>query len=145
MGPSGPFPRSKCNFHEGRPRRRVSALVLFVRYDSSMRAAAVAFVIALASCNTAKEPTHVYLAKAIEPSSPTKEIATGREVPRSLLEPTVFWRLTGTCMPFARLDDDPRGEPGVHCSKTRIFNEPAFLCVDPKHPPLPGLGGGASY
>jgi hypothetical protein len=31
MGPSGPFPRSKSNFHEGRPRRRVSALVLFVR------------------------------------------------------------------------------------------------------------------
>jgi len=29
MGPSGPFPRSKCNFHEGRPRRRVTALVLF--------------------------------------------------------------------------------------------------------------------
>ena len=33
MGPSGPFPRSKSNFHEGRPRRRVTALVLFVRAD----------------------------------------------------------------------------------------------------------------
>jgi len=135
MGPSGPFPRSKCNFHEGRPRRRVTALVLFVCYDFAMRAAVIALLV---SCSDARAPVQVYLAKPLEPSASASEVVRGHAMVAVLSQGDEYRWLLGGCSPLsAPFREDPRGRATVHCSRR---NAHELLCVDDEHPPIPPFG-----
>jgi hypothetical protein len=79
-----------------------------------MRRAALAIFLSMTTCSVAKDPPHVYLAKAIEPSSARRDIVSGRAATPPPPPAEKFLMLQG-CSPFTT-DRDPREtNASIHC------------------------------